>query len=163
MLVGDRAGALRRSAGRGFTLLELVVVVLILALAAAFVAPNISRGLRSTAVRQAVRQTAGVLTALRRQAVREGVVRELTVENGERGGELVWEGGRLELPEQARITKVSGGWQDADGAVHVLFYPSGGGTGVDLVVEGSTGDGPVFVVSANPLLGTVKIERLEEQ
>ncbi len=137
--------------------------MLILALAATLVLPNVSRGLRSTAVRKVVRETAALMTHLRQEALREGSIKELVIASEAGREELVWEGGRFEIPEQARFAGIEGGWQDADGTVHVLFYPSGGGTGVRLWLEGSGADGPSFLVSADPLLGTVKVERAQAQ
>ena len=57
----------------GFSLFELIVVMLIVAIAGAFVVPAISGGWRSRQIRQGTRKVAGVMRALRERAIRRGV------------------------------------------------------------------------------------------
>ena len=150
-----RAGRETRRADAGFTLFELIVVLLIIATASAFVAPAISSGLESRMVRQGTRKLAGVMRGLREQAVRRGVEQELVFDAD--GKQFRWGGGETTLPEGIEIEGVRGGWRDEDGSVRVIFYPNGGTTGVSLLVSGPSESGLKFGIDLDPLLGSVVI------
>ncbi len=93
---------------------------------------------------------------LREQAVRRGVERELVVEAD--GQTVRWsEEEGFMLPEVAAITGIRGGWHDADGSVHVMFYPNGGTTAAAFVVGGAVEGGLRFAIEVDPLLGSVVI------
>jgi general secretion pathway protein H len=146
-----------RSRARGFTLFELVIVLLIMAVASAVAAPAITSGWRAREVRSAARQLSGVMRGLRERAVRRGVEQELVLDRD--GQTLRWTGGNeLMLPGDASVTGVRGGWRDADGSIHVVFYPNGGTTGVALLIAGADDDGLRFAIEVDPLLGSVVVQ-----
>ncbi|HEV8437050.1 MAG TPA: GspH/FimT family pseudopilin [Methylomirabilota bacterium] len=64
-------------AQRGFTLIELAITLMVLAVAAGFVAPSIGRGLDGLRARAEVSGFAGFLRAAREQAVTRGEVQEV--------------------------------------------------------------------------------------
>jgi len=146
----------RRGATAGFTLFELLVVILIVAVAGALAAPALQSGWRSREVRQGTRKLAGVMRALREQAIRRGAERELVVESD--GQTVRWsDGAGFMLADEAAITGIRGGWRDADGSVRVVFYPNGGATGASFLVGGVSEGGLRFAIEVDPLLGSVVI------
>jgi len=144
---------------RGFSLFELIVVMLIIAIASAMAVPAVTGGWRSREIRQGTRKLAGVMRSLRERAVRRGVEQELVLDPD--GETLRWtDGPGTTLPESVTIAAVSGGWRDEDGSVRVIFYPNGGATGFSAIVAARAGGGLQFAIDVEALLGTVVIREV---
>jgi general secretion pathway protein H len=143
----------------GFSLFELIVVMMIVAIAGAFVAPAISSGWRSREIRQGARKVAGVMRSLRERAVRRGVEQEFVLDGD--GVTFRWsEGEEATLPDGAAFVGVKGGWRDPDGSARVLFYPNGGSSGLGVIVADRSGEGLQFAIEVEPLLGSVVIREV---
>ena len=136
---------------KGFTFVELIVVLAILAGLAALVAPSFSRTVASARLRTAasdVRTTfartraLAVATARERSAVFDLSRGEFGVDN---------EAVRV-LPETIRLGAVLPGGDPLDqGSVRVRFYPDGGGEEVEISVTAE--DGGALRVTVDPLTG----------
>ena len=63
----------------GFTLLELIVVLLILAVSSAFAVPAVQTGWKAREIRQGTRRLASVMRGLRERAIRRGEEVDLPV------------------------------------------------------------------------------------
>ncbi|MFM7143696.1 MAG: prepilin-type N-terminal cleavage/methylation domain-containing protein [Alphaproteobacteria bacterium] len=148
----------RLAGAGGFTMLEILIVLVIIAMAAALVAPAIDGGLRAREVRSAVRRVAGTLRGLQGQAIQSGKPRRAVLDAS--SGQLVPEGAPpVEMAPNVRIGQVGGGEVLADGSVQVTFYPNGSNSGVDVLIgdrELPLNEG--YVVRLNPLLGMVTVE-----
>lgn len=141
----------------GFSLFELIVVLMVVAVASGFAAPAIQSGWRAREVRSGTRTLAGLMRGLRERAVRQGVEQELVLDAD--GQTFTWgDGKESTLPGGATITAIRGGWPDQDGRVHVLFYPNGGSSGVAFIIGQAEGESIRFGVRVDPLLGSVVIE-----
>ncbi len=153
---------LRRASGtrtsqRGFSLFELIVVLMIVAVASGLAAPGIQSGWRAREVRTATRSLAGVMRGLRERAIRRGVEQELVIQAD--GKTFNWpDGQEATLPGGAAVTGIRGGWRDQDGGVRVVFYPNGGSSGIALVVGQLDGDSLSFGIRVDPMLGSVVIQ-----
>ena len=145
---------------RGFSLFELVIVLMVLAVATALVEPSVASGWRSREIRQGTRKVAAVMRSLRERAVRRGVDQELVLDPD--GATLKWADGNATLPEGVEIIGVRGGWRDSEGGVRVLFYPNGGSNGVGVVVSMPSVEGLRFAIDVEPLLGSVVISEVSE-
>ena len=75
---GARVSGARRR--RGFTLIELAITLMVLAIAAALVAPSVGRGLDSLRTRAEVSGFVGFLRAAREQAVTRGLAQEVRLD-----------------------------------------------------------------------------------
>ena len=136
---------------KGFTFVELIVVLAILAGLAALVAPSFSRTVASARLRTAasdVRSTfartraLAVATARERSAVFDLSRGEFGVDN---------EAVRV-LPETIRLGAVLPGGDPLDrGSVRVRFFPDGGGEEVEISVKAE--DGGALRVTVDPLTG----------
>lgn len=151
-----RVRASRTSEG-GFSLFELIVVLMIVAIASGLAAPGIQSGWRAREVRTATRSLAAVMRGLRERAVRRGVEQELVIDAD--GQTYRWTGDQqATMPGGAAVTGIRGGWRDQDGGVRVVFYPNGGSSGIAVVVAQQDGDSLSFAIRVDPLLGTVVIQ-----
>ena len=159
---------------RGFTLIELIVVMAIIAIAFLAAAPEIGRSLRSNRDRAALRQVLALLTAAQAKAVSEGRLVRLTIAPKE---EAVWAEvqidprlnrsqfaalallgrNRLRWPEELAITAMSvAGEEDRGrGDAAIYFYPDGRTSGASLDLKGSAGQ--AFLVDLSPATGRVQI------
>lgn len=136
---------------------ELIVVLMVIAIASGLAAPGIQSGWRAREVRTGTRSLAAVMRGLRERAVRRGVEQELVLEPD--GQTYSWSDGKeAVLPGGAAVTGIRGGWRDQDGRVRVVFYPNGGSSGVALVIGQQDGDSLRFALRVDPLLGSVVIQ-----
>jgi len=164
-----------RHRSRGFTMVELIVVMMIIAIAFYAVRPGIVRPLQANRERAGLRRVVGALTAARAKAVAEG--RLVRVSVAPREGRLwaemqsdPWRDrnafeplsllGKREtvVPEALAVTslEIGGGdeWQGDEAAIN--FYPDGRATSARLVLAGATGK--EFVVELLPATGRVRVE-----
>jgi general secretion pathway protein H len=141
----------------GFSMFELIVVLMVIAIASGLAAPGIKSGWRAREVRSGTRSLAAVMRGLRERAVRRGVEQELVLESD--GQTYSWSDGKeAVLPGGATITGIRGGWRDQDGRVRVVFYPNGGSSGVALMIGQQDGDSLRFALRVDPLLGSVVVQ-----
>jgi prepilin-type N-terminal cleavage/methylation domain-containing protein len=104
----------RARSASGFTLLELVVVIAVLATVTALALPSIRRGTQSLQLRAGAGRVASLLREARLQAVTHRRPTRVALEPSHRGAALVWDGSdeplrRVELPERFRLATVTGG------------------------------------------------------
>jgi general secretion pathway protein H len=115
---------------RGFTLIELAVTLLVLALASAFVAPAIGRGLDNLRTRAEVSGFAGFLRAAREQAVTRGEAQEVRLDPESRTL-AIWVEGAQSARSSRSFSHLVSIESDPPTARTVTFQPQGlssGGT-----------------------------------
>jgi len=143
----------------GFTFLEIILVVGIIAVAATLVAPAIDSGMRAREVRTAVRGLAGTLRTLHSDAVISGHVQRLVIDPHANELRVVERDATVSLGEATQLTTVRGGERDPSGLIRVNFYPNGSTSGVDVVIDDRETPGDMgFLVRLDPLIGLVTIE-----
>lgn len=162
---------------RGFTLLELLVVLVLVSLMTALVAPRLAGTLASTSARTSVKRIAAALRYARNQAASEKAVyvaafhRETSrVAVGRMpdpaGGKPVSEEDALllidprvfTLAKGVRIESVasaSGEPEDTDPA-RIIFYPNGASSGGKVIVADEKDR--QAVLSVDVIMGTVRLE-----
>lgn len=141
---------------RGFTLVELAVTLLVLALAVSVSAPSLARGVDTVRARA---ETAGIATFLRgarERAVTNNRAYEVQVKTEEgvielRTGETV-----LAIRRAAPGVRVS---LDPPTSGAVTFLPQGLSSGAQIRVEGP--GRRAYLVTVNALTGRVATRRLE--
>ncbi len=143
---------------RGFTLIELVVVLAVAALLMTVVPPLISAALPGVELKAAARRTAATLRLARETAIRTGMDTVLVVDVEERLLELP--GFRtVSLPRRLRVKLDAAQREmldDQRGAIR--FFPDGSSTGgVILLARGDAREDSGFQVGVNWLTGRVRM------
>ena len=143
----------RASGAAGFTLIEVMVVLAIMALALLLVPPNLIRGSDSQALKADLRQVVGGLRFARTRAIALNSTVELEIDPDAR---------RLSVDMKPLIGKLNAGTRIAlmseeqtwrqDGTVAIRFFPDGGSSGGDMLVSN---DASRYRVRVNWLTGDV--------
>jgi general secretion pathway protein H len=144
---------------RGFTLLELTVVLLIVGISTALVVPAIDSGITSREVRRAARQIASTMLHVRGEALARGRPMAMLIDVPENTIETVGGGRWAELTERAVIEGVGGGAREVgDQQFEVRFFPNGSTSGAAVVLS-SRGDRTRnrLLVELDPLIGSVRV------
>ena len=144
---------------RGFTLLESVIVMMIIALASALVLPMIEGGFEAREVRRAARQIASTMHYCRGEAVSLGAPQELLIDTYRNTIHTTgWDRWAV-LTDRAIITDVRGGNRLGDGVVQVLFFPNGSTSGAEVLLASRQDHfANRLRVALDPLLGSVRVE-----
>ncbi|TMA40348.1 MAG: prepilin-type N-terminal cleavage/methylation domain-containing protein [Deltaproteobacteria bacterium] len=145
---------------RGFTLLEMAMVLLIIAVGSALVVPMIEGGFDNREVRRAARQLAATMHYCRGEAVALGKPQELVIDAVQ--NTVRTSGGRSgALSDRAVIERIQGGFEPEQGIAQILFYPNGSTTGVDVLLasrrDRAQGGQNRILVHLDPLVGTVAV------
>jgi general secretion pathway protein H len=142
---------------RGFTLIEMTVVLLIIAIGITLAVPLIEGGFDSREVRRAARQIAATMVHCRVEAVSKSAPQELII-NPKRNTIATTDWGRwAELTDRAVIERVNGGADVGDGARQILFYPNGSTSGADVVVASRRDRTNRIRITLDPLIGRVDV------
>ena len=154
-----------RSEARGFTLLEVLIVLAILGMAASLVVPNLS-GIGARRFDAQLREVAGLLNHARRMAVIEGHVTEvlLSVAADADSGPQAERGDRVSRYRfSAGMTlawgEVPGERPEAEADITLRFFPEGGATGGDVVLRDA---GREAVIRVDAFSGRVSTGAREE-
>lgn len=133
---------------RGFTLLELIVVLAILGVVLAVAVPSLVSALRTDPRDRAVAAVTGALAAARRTAVRSGDKARAGLAEG---------GGGIEIPSGV-VALESGVTVEAAANEDVIeFYPTGLASGGRWSIR-APGEEPLILV-VSPLDGSIRWER----
>jgi general secretion pathway protein H len=145
---------------RGFTLLELVLVLLIMGLALALTYPNLSRGTAAFHLRAVGRDVMNTLRFAREKAITQQTDMLVVVDPEKR--EVVLSdvlGGSprtFSLPDDVKIQHLFlGGTEIPEGPLRIRFIPNGSSETAEIVLESKTGS--VLRVVTDPLTGGAKI------
>jgi general secretion pathway protein H len=146
------------SAG-GFTLVEMLVVLVIISLMMALVGTSISRNISGAEMRVAASKVAAGLRYTRTQAILKKTEQvflldtgELTYQAAERKPEKLPEGMKAELnTARSELTSETAGG--------IRFYPDGGSTGGNVRLEAN---GRVYRVNVAWLTGEASVERPDD-
>jgi len=155
-----RCSSGRQSAQQGFTLIEMVLVLFIMAIAAALVGPELTQRFTTADPRRVIVQLRAAMELMRVQAVQSG--REEVLVVAPRGNTYWHEGGgeRVAVAEESGVLAARGLFVREEGEVEFRFYPDGTNSGGEVWIEKKRNSGvTLYRLALNPLLGTVIISR----
>jgi general secretion pathway protein H len=141
---------------RGFSLLELVLVLMVLGLSGLIVLPNVEKGLRDRDLRRSALALAAAARQLRSQALRQGLPQRLVLNMSESSYRVARN--EVHFPASIKIDAVAGAEVLDDGSRQFLFFPNGSTFGgrIDL---SSGADSTSYSIRLHPLTGTVDVMR----
>ncbi len=142
---------------RGFTLFELMLVLVLLGLAAMVVSPSIDKGMKNREARQAALGFAAVARELGSRARTEGIPQRLVVDRA-RNRYLVARDQEVTLPVNLSFAGVEGGEALENGLHRFSFFPNGANFG-GRVDFSSGAEGIQYSVRFHPLTGRVEVLR----
>lgn len=140
----------------GFSLLELILVLMVLGLSGIIVLPNIEKGLHDRDVRRSALALAAAARELRSQALYKGVPQELVVNVLESSYRVARN--QVHFPSNVKITSIAGGEVLDNGTRQFLFFPNGSTFGgrIDL---SSGADATSYSIRLHPLTGSIDVMR----
>lgn len=144
----------------GFSLLELLVVLLLLALSSALVLPAIDKGLKERELKQSALELAAVARELRSRAVYQNTLQSLILNPSENSYQTL-QGEKVLIPTDVRLVDIVGGEPLGDGLRRFLFFPNGSTLGGDIAISGPVGSS--YIIRLDPLLGKVTVIRGERK
>ncbi len=152
---------MKRDGDRGFTLLELLMAVLVLALVLAVSYPSLSRGSSSIRLRTTGRDVLNTLRYAREKAVTEQTGMRVTIDREKQTLILtddLGDGRRsYALPADVKIHRISLGSEEVlEGPAAIRFLPNGSSERVELLLR-SDGGSMLRIVS-DPITGGARIE-----
>lgn len=137
---------------RGFTLIELAVTLMVLAIAAAFIAPSIGRSLDGLRARAEVSGFIGYLRAAREQAVTRGEAQQVRLEPDGRTLVIAAEGSQF-VRSSRHFTYLLSIEPEPPNARTVTFVPQGLSSGGTFHIL-APGDRR-YIITVDPLTGRV--------
>jgi general secretion pathway protein H len=161
--------------GRGFSFIELIVVLVLLSLSIALIAPSLSRFSKSVELKAAAKKVAAILRYSRSEAINKGKVYQVIFdsdlmvvkvqavesedeeEQKEKAGEDIEKSYALPADIQMKELKVESTQYPSD-LPAIEFYPNGGSNGGDILLDTPSQKG--YKIKINFLTGTVVIERV---
>jgi general secretion pathway protein H len=151
---------------KGFTLLELIIVLFIVGMAAAFVAPMVVKSLNNLRLKTATKQLSAVLRYARSKAVstKNTVQVVLDIDNSSYSAGLPLNNAALgsnTFPQDVSFKLVkTGGEEHSSGLAQLLFYPKGNTSGGEIIIENT--NNRLYKITVDILTGKVKINSLNE-
>jgi general secretion pathway protein H len=151
-----------RRAARGFTLIEMMVVLVIAAIAITLAVPLIEGGFDSREVRRAARQIAATMVHCRVEAMARSQPQGMVI-NPERNSIATTDWARWAvLTDRAIIERVDGGSDVGDGARQILCFPNGSTSGADVVIASRRDRSSNRLrIRLDPLIGRVEVDDAE--
>lgn len=153
-IAGRPPGGGRR---RGFTLLELLVVMLLLSLGISLVAGSVGHGLGRQQPKFFVRRLVDLCRQARGQAMTAGRPRAVVIDGEERRCYLENSGTKIRIPAAMRIEteKKLRPAARGDGRYRLWFFPDGSSSGDQLLF--SLDEQPFYRLTLDPLTGCLTL------
>lgn len=151
-------GTIKTLAGseRGFSLIELVIVLVLVGIGASLVLPSLDKGFDSLRIRRAALGVAAVARSLRTRSMKEQRPFRLVVSLDDSSYRVLGED-RVLFPEGVRVS-VDGGEPVREGVRHFIFFPNGRMMSGEILVSGET-QGGSYAVRLDTISGKVQVVR----
>lgn len=137
---------------QGFTLLEMILVLVIAAVLAAVALPNIQPAIAAMQLQAAARDVASALRHTRGQALSWGREAEFVLNVDKHSYRVAGRNKAYALPESVKLGLFTADFLMGEGQGSILFYPDGSASGGRVSLEGA---GKTRLVDVNWLTGAV--------
>jgi general secretion pathway protein H len=142
---------------RAFTLVELVMVLLLIAISMAIIAPNIAKGLQDREVRTSALELAAAARDLRSRALFDGEAQQLEV-NPAQNSYRVARLREVRLPEDLTFVSIDGGEAVNRDNKRFYFFPNGSCFGGEIVLADSV-KSISYRIRLEALTGRIEVSR----
>lgn len=143
----------------GFSLLELILVLLLIGVSMLIVLPNIAKGLQEREVRSSALGLAATARDLRSRALFDGEPQQLVL-NTAQNSYRVARTREIILPAEVRFVSVDGGEAVDRDNKRFYFYPNGSSLGGEIVLADS-GKSISYLVRLEALTGRIEVSRAD--
>ncbi len=140
---------------RGFSLLELVLVLMVLALSSFVVIPNIEKKLEDRAIRTSALGLAAVARDLRSRALDQGIAQRLII-NVARNSYIGAQRPEVYLPADVRFAGITGG-EIVDHDVRQFVFFANGSAEPGEIALSRRENGLMYFLRFEPLTGKVEV------
>lgn len=178
--VGKPCGVFSSTTENGFALIELILVLVIISIAFAIVAPAVGNRFGSSDPKRTAAQLRTTLELLRLRALTDGIEQRLIIdpednqywqESGrhvatrdESEDESDREDEQLTFSDEDIQLSATSLWVREEGEAEFRFYPDGTNSGGEITIEQQRGANEVaYTIALNPLLGTATIRYAGEE
>jgi general secretion pathway protein H len=159
------------SRSRGFSLLEMIIVIVIISLLALLVTPTLTKTIANMELKSSVKRVSAILRSCRNDAVNKHRVYQVNfnresnvvgVCSAQEGQEQFETLNSYPLPKDIRMDKIEVAKTFLESTLPSFeFYPNGSANGGTAVLRG--GEGPGYSIEVDALTGTVKIGEAKER
>ena len=146
---------------QGFSLLELLVVLMLLGISSLLVLPAMDRKLGQLEVRKSALKLAAVARNLRSKAVFEGSLQQLILDPHSNSYQ-VSQGQVVRLPSAVRISAIAGGAPLGQGMTQFHFFPNGRIQGGEIGISGKQGAAS-YITRFDPLSGRIAVAKAKAE
>jgi len=151
-----QSAKLRNKPQRGFTLLELTVVLIVVVLGFSVIGLNLSSGNDSTEIKAAARDIVSALRHARGQALMSRQEATVSIDLSENSYTVSGRDKHYQIPEAIAITVVTAQTELAgEGTANIRFYADGSSTGGRITLERGAA---VWKIDINWLTGQIELE-----
>jgi general secretion pathway protein H len=145
---------------KGFSLIEMLVVLILIGFSISLVAPSLSRFSRAMELKGAAKKISGILRYCRCEAVSKGQVYQVRFDTNLREVRVQPMESTYFLPEGVQIKEVQmTSVQPTSDLPMIEFYPNGGSNGGAVLLD-SQGPGG-YKINVHFLTGVVEVEKVE--
>lgn len=151
----DHNGKFPPMTDRGFTFIELIVVMILLAFAGSLVYVSVGRSIGGNQAKMFARELTVMMKTARRLAVEQGAPSRLIVSSQDRTCFIDGEKQSLKIPEQIQLDAEAIQQRD-DGGIEIVFYADGSTNGgiLSILVDNM----PRYRIGVDILTGTIQVK-----
>lgn len=174
--LGRPSSVFPSNAENGFTLIELILVLVIISIAFAIVAPAVGNRFGGSDPKRTAAQLRTTLELLRLRALTDGIEQRLVIdpednqywqESGRQVAaqddseeESDHEGEQITSSDEDIQLSATSLWVREEGEVEFRFYPDGTNSGGEITIEQQRGANEIaYTIALNPLLGTATVRK----
>lgn len=144
---------------KGFSLIELVIVLIVISLSISLVAPSLSRFLKTVELKGAAKKVSGILRYCRSEAVNKGQAYQVLFDSNVREVKVQsMESTEKKGKDRIKTYFLPDGIQ-MKGVNLIEFYPNGGSNGGAILLDSQSHTG--YRIKVHFLTGMVDVERAE--
>jgi prepilin-type N-terminal cleavage/methylation domain-containing protein len=152
---------MNRASNQGFTFLELLIVILVIALVLTVSYPSLSKGSASMHLRTTGRDVLNIFRYAREKAVTEQVGMRITADREKQRLVVTDDFGdgppSYLMPRDVKIVRiVLGGKEIAEGSMAIRFLPNGSSDGAEVLLKSDAGS--FLRIISDPLAGGARME-----